>query len=308
MKPTIVILIVLGLVAAMCAVMLVNVLPSIFAGSKTETSEISVLVATRSISAHTELTKADIELSTIDIAQEGGYYANENSYLRDPINAVGKTVSSDISEGQAITKDKIITDPDRAAILKALKPGMRAYPVRLTGDQIVGGLLVPGCFVDVLTMFSTRSGSRGTKGEAVSITVLEKVKVIAVKGELAGHNSDEEGKTSGGSGRASGGGWTVTLLVDTKQAEELQLATQKGTIALTLRNPLDDKLVDHKGTAFDSSKIGAYSDFFNPSSRKEDQPSGVRVSKEIPKNQVQVIKGSQESYEEVQSSQPETKK
>jgi pilus assembly protein CpaB len=302
MKMTIVLLVVLGLVAAVCAMVLVEFIPNLI--NKTDTREISVLKATRSIAANTDLTEDDLELSTIDLSEEAGYYASESAYLTDMINAVGKTVSSDIVAGQPVTKDKIITDPDRATILKALKDGMRAYAVRLSGDQIIGGLLEPGSFVDVLVAFTTRGGSGNTKGEAVSRTFLEKIKVIAIKGELAARSDQNlKGNTSGGVTRSSESGWTVTLLVDTVQAEALQLATEQGRISLTLRNPTDNIKVNSRGTVLDTSKVGDSSMFFDPPSQKDQAPDNDTGNST---DEIQVIVGNKISYETVPASQLQT--
>lgn len=297
MKVTIVLLVVLGLIAAMSAVLLINIWPNVIAGTGIKTDAITVLVAAREIPAHTELKSGDLTEATLDLAQEGGYYANPNAYLKDMINVVGKTVSEDISEGQAITKNKIITDPDRAAILKELRPGMRAYPVKLTDDQIVGGLLSPQCFVDVLVTSRTRAGNRSVRGEAVSKTFLERVKVIAVKGEVEGRSMEEEGapaRTSRG-----GGGWTVTLLVNTTQAEALQLATTQGDISLTLRNPLDEVPVDSPGTVWDSGKIAVRGEFFDESVQEEVSDKSSQENSKTATDSIQIIRGSQVSEEKV---------
>jgi pilus assembly protein CpaB len=306
MKTTIVILVVLGVVAAICAVMLVNLWPRIFnkVSDQPEKKEILVWVAARSIPVYSELKKEDIVEGKIDLAKEVGYYTSEDVYIKDPIYAVGKTVASEIAQGQAITKDKLITDPDRATVLKALKPGMRAYPVKLSSDQIVGGLLTPDSFVDVLVTFSTRSGpgSAVAKGEAVSTTFLEKIKVIAVKGELATRDSAEEGKTSGVRAAANNSGWTVTLLVDTVQAEALQLATERGRISLTLRNPLDDQKVNSPGTVLDTSKIGISSMFFDPPSEKDQKNTSTP---DKPKGEVEVIRGNKTTFEDIKVAEEE---
>ena len=284
MKMTIVLLVVLGLVAAMCAVLLVIFLPSIISGSKTQ-NEITVLKAVRPISAHTDLTQEDLELVTINLSEQVDYYAKPSSYFTDMIDAVGKTVSEDIPAGGPITKNKIITNPDIATMLKALKEGYRAVSVKLSGDQISGGLLYPGCFVDVLAQFATK-GSSGSTGEAVSRIFLDKIKVIAVNGVLASEdNRSAEGKTSGAktSGR---GGLTVTLVVATEQVESLQLATERGSISLALRTPLDNIAVNSKGTVLDPRKMTVFSDFFAPPANSDSTPdqndsnrSGISKSK-----------------------------
>ena len=116
-------------------------------------------------------------------------------------------------------------------------------------------------------------------------------------------NPSQEAKTSDGS-KKSGGGFTVTLLVSTTEAEKLQLATGKGKIALTLRNPLDDLEVDNRGTAFDSERIGAYSDFFDTetSSQKDPSPDSKSQVSKSPKHQVELYRGSNLSYTEVEAS------
>ena len=302
MKVTVIVLVVLGIVAAMCAVLLVNVLPGMLKGED-RANKLKVLVAARSIPIHTELKTEDVREAEIDLAQEAGFYAKPNAYMTDLINVVGKTVSADFSEGQAITKDKIITDPDRAAILRALKPGMRAYPVRLTGDQIVAGLLTPGCFVDVLVTSAMRGGrsAGNAKGEAVSKTFLERIKVIAVKGALAGGSRDEEGKPKRQDSRS--GGWTVTLLVDTAQAEALQLATNRGGISLTLRNPTDEEPVNSKGTVWDSTKIGILGGFFDDTvkgrERSGSAEEGGFVEEGRSTSSVEVRRGREKTFEEV---------
>jgi pilus assembly protein CpaB len=305
MKVTIVILIILGLVAAMSAVLLVNILPGVIAGQESRTNEITVLVAARDIPAYTDLTNEDLTEEIIDLAQEPDEYANPNLYLTKAINVVGKTIKEPISAGQAIMKNKIITDPVQAAIFKDVQPGMRAFPVRLSSDQIVGGLLEPGCYVDVLVTSATRASARNVRGEAVSKTFLERVKVIAVNAEVVKSGMDEEGRAPQAPPRNAG--WTVTLLVNTTQAEALQLAISRGDISLSLRNPLDEEPVDSKGTVWDSSKIGILGEFFDESIQEEttkettDEQTDTTVKKEPKRStlSIQVIEGSKVYEEQV---------
>ena len=270
MKQTVVILVVLGLVAAMCAVLLVKILPNVLAGNEGD-REITVLVTTRVIPAYTQLTKDDLEVDTLNLSDEPADYANPELYLTDLINVVGKVVSEDIPARQPLMKKMIEKDMTRATMMRKLTPGMRAYALKLSAEQIIGGLLKQGSFVDALVTFNTRGSSDKSKGEAVSRTFLENVEVIAVKGILGTSGPDTEGKTSGGPRRASSGGWTVTLLVDTAQAEALQLATERGTVTLTLRNPLYTDRVNSPGTVLDTSKVGDSSMFFDPPTEKEDE-------------------------------------
>ena len=300
MKTTIVVLVILGLVAAMSAVLLVNLLPQLMAKENDKQNQINVLVATRAIPAYTDLTQEDFEVTTMDISDANDFYKNTTVYIKDPVYLVGKTTAAEIAAGQAITQKLIITDPDLATIRKALKPGMRAYPIRLSQDQIVGGLLTPNCFVDVLVTSTTRDRSGGVKGEAVSKTFLERIKVIAVKGALETQNEADDQNPQ----RRSGGGWTVTLLVNTAaEAEALQLATTKGEISLTLRNPTDEEPVNSKGTVWDSSKIGIMGEFFDESVQPDRNQSNDPAKPGPTTRIVEVIKGASSSELKVPATQ-----
>lgn len=48
---------------------------------------------------------------------------------------------------------------------------------------------------------------------------------------------------------------TVTLMVDPKQAEALQLAAENGTISLAIRNPLDETQADIEGTVLSQGRL-----------------------------------------------------
>lgn len=127
--------------------------------------------------------------------------------------------------------------PDFDVIRKVLKPGMQLYTIKMhNAEFVVGEMLEPGCFVDVLVSFPRESSAGNGEDEAVSKALLKKVQVISVKGELDKPiRLDKEGKTS----NSSPSYWKelfVTLAVDTKQAEQLQLASRQGSIKL-VRHP-----------------------------------------------------------------------
>jgi Flp pilus assembly protein CpaB len=113
------------------------------------------------------------------------------------------------------------------------------------------GLLYPGSMVDIVATFRLRLQS--DKGEALSVTLLQGIKVLAVGNETIFSSSEEDEKIIGSRSRSST--VTVTVMVNSRQAEALQLAMQSGNISLAMRNPLDKRLVDPEATILDQGRL-----------------------------------------------------
>ena len=122
-------------------------------------------------------------------------------------------------------------------IRKHLQPGMQLYTIKKSNAEVVEEM-IPGCFVDVLVELPQKSSVGNREDETIYKTLLKKVQVIAVEGELEKPIPlDEGGKIPNSSTYYLG----ITLLLDTKQAEQLQLASKQGDIKL-VPYPLDQPL------------------------------------------------------------------
>ncbi|MHC4758893.1 MAG: Flp pilus assembly protein CpaB, partial [Planctomycetota bacterium] len=129
---------------------------------------------------------------------------------------------------------------------------MRAVSVMLPKEAVSGGLLYPGCVVDVIASFRL-SGAYKDKGQAISTTLLHAVQVLAVDKKTI--VSKQENLPKSTTPQRSSGRITVTLMVDPKQAEALQLAIRHGTISLAMRNPLDKYAVDIDPTVLSEGRL-----------------------------------------------------
>ncbi len=117
-----------------------------------------------------------------------------------------------------------------------INPKMRAISMSIGGAAAVSGLIQPNDRVDVLGSFMLPARSNPQQLEAVTLTVLQDVTVLAVGQTL--------GKAGEGAGRASSGYSTVTFEVTPREAELLAFAeNMKGHLTLTLRNPGDPDYV-----------------------------------------------------------------
>ena len=245
MKWGAVILVVMGLAAALFAAILVKSLLRTDSFSQGGVpSETDVLLASKDLPAMSMIESADVTVQKLAKAKlpEG--------YLSSPAEGIGKILAVRVVEGQVLAESCFIENGAAAQVAASLPAGMRAVSVSLSNDSITGGLLYPGCVVDVLASFKLSSSERG---QALSTTLLREVQVLAVRGTSVVSEKEieqDKGRSSSNYGRV-----TVTLMVDPKQAEALQLATENGMISLALRNPLDKSPVDTEATVLSQGRL-----------------------------------------------------
>jgi pilus assembly protein CpaB len=115
-----------------------------------------------------------------------------------------------------------------------VKPGLRAISLSVGGASAVSSLIQPNDRVDVLGSFSLPSKDSPDELEAVTLTVLQDVSVLATGQEMANARSSRSRQLRSSSYNA------VTLEVTPREAELLVFAQQmKGRITLALRNSGD---------------------------------------------------------------------
>jgi len=111
-----------------------------------------------------------------------------------------------------------ITGPGQRATLSALvKPGMKAVTIRVNDVEGVGGFVLPGDHVDVVL---TRQID---KGSATTQVVLQNTRVLAID-QIADERAQKATVAK-----------SVTLEVDTVDAQKLWLASSVGSLSLLLR-------------------------------------------------------------------------
>ena len=139
------------------------------------------------------------------------------------------------------------------------------------------GLLYPGCVVDVLASFKV--SSKVKLGEAVSTTLLTSIQVMAVENQTVA--SYDEGKKETQSPNSTRQKLLVTLMVESKQAEALQLAMENGRISLAMRNPNDALEVDKDATLLSEGRLAQLARLLAPNVRTE-SPGLTAMELEIP--------------------------
>ncbi|WP_428940329.1 Flp pilus assembly protein CpaB [Fontivita pretiosa] len=230
MKVAVTFLVMLGLLAAVCAMILVKSLTArpLATASGDKDIEVEILVATR------DMTVSEIVDSRSVVTKKVPKSQVPDGALLNPVQVVGKVLTDKMVEGQAFTKACFARPSEGVFLAASLPRGKRAVSVSLSDWSGMAGLLYPGSIVDVLVSFR----APGSSQDSVCTTLLQGLQVLAI-GSQSVASDDYKDKSPGALSGQKVNQRMVTLLVDPKQAEILQLAIQHGSMSLAMRNPLD---------------------------------------------------------------------
>jgi pilus assembly protein CpaB len=153
---------------------------------------------------------------------------------------VNRGVVGSVAENEPLTEGKLAAVGSGAGLPPTITEGMRAVSIRVNEIIGVAGFVIPGTRVDVLV--TVQGGQEGQKEEPQTRAVLSNVQVLT-----AGTRFDQERATKDGKPIKTS---VVTLLLTPQDAETLTLAAAKGSIMLTLRNPLDTAPANTEGARF----------------------------------------------------------
>lgn len=156
---------------------------------------------------------------------------------------VGQYARERILAGEQVLKPRLIKGFEDYGIVIKIPAGYRAMAIPVDKTVGVAGFVRPGDLVDIVAGFNET-----VMGKNMAKVILEKVLVLATDQEL----SEEKRKPEDAK--------TVTVAVTPKQAEELSLALDHGTVRLALRplesveGPLTTEPVVGDGVALADSK------------------------------------------------------
>ena len=252
MKWSVIGLMLFGVVAALSATVLVaslradNTATQVAAREPEEipVPEVDILVAATDMPAMARVDANSLIKKTVleEFAKPG--------YFSDVSQIAGRVLQLPVVTGQVLTPECFAKE---GSLAPYLPKGMRAVSVSLANHAAMVGILRPGSVVDVLV-------SLKTEGEAMSVTILESVQVLAIAADTVVSSEDD-----GAGDRSSRG--MVTLMLTSRQAQMLQLATLHGNLLLAMRSPADDSAADRVGV-----RLGELLPEFLAHSEPEDEP------------------------------------
>ena len=236
--------------AAIAAVLVFVALQNGSDGGKSASSAgatVDVVVAARDIGANTTLTADMLELRAVplDVALSGTYGSVDQligTPTRFPLQAGAQVTGMNIGLGA-------VTDEEDISLV--LPPGMRAVGVEVSEVTGVGGLLLPGNFVDVIAVFP--NAPAGATGEALqnvkSVTLLQNIEVLAVAQEAqqpvpAASEGSEAGASRGqrpDDTERQPDAQSATLAVSPQDAQLLALVHETGGVIWLSLRPAGDQ-------------------------------------------------------------------
>ena len=149
--------------------------------------------------------------------------------IKDLKSTQGRVASTSIYTGEPILEGKLAREGAAGGLSSVLGEGKRAITIQANEIVGVAGYIRPGSRVDIMV------NTRDAKDQSLSKIVLENILVLATA------QDDKRDQTKPKVVSA------VTLEVDPRQAEKIDLARHIGTLSMVLRNSLDKAAVQTVG-------------------------------------------------------------
>jgi pilus assembly protein CpaB len=237
-RPRVVVNLVVSCIVALVAGMLVLKLlrgrhePAAPAPQVTPETLVAVAVMPLARGAHLDESKIKLSPYFEQSIPEGAF--------RGLTELTGRVVSQPLAANEPITKDKLFPVGVSGGIEATIAAGKRAMSVKGTPVLGLGGLIGPGAHIDIYGVYGIAKDDKAAREIPVSKLILQNIPVLAV-----GEDSEKgAAKSAAATANATG---LFTLEVTPDEAEKLALASDKGTLHFTLRNPTDDDIVFTQG-------------------------------------------------------------
>lgn len=227
---------------------------------------VSVVVAGRDVLRGQALTSDDLTLRRMEGPAPSGSFSEAG-----PV--IGRVATSDIQVSQIVFSSSLSAEASDAGIAALVPDGQRAFALRVTEEDIVGGFLQAGDRVDVFVTFpgavyGQQSGiGQAQEDQSKSALLLQDMQVLAVGAAL-----------SSDGGKANAGARTVTVAAPPEALAKLALAGRLGHITLAIRNPGDREIAPAELVALEDLRPGSSS--VSPPEREAEAkgPSGHRIT------------------------------
>jgi len=185
-----------------------------YEANKKTTATKTIVVAKESLRFGTELNAAMLqEVPWPADAMPSGAFATIN----DIVSGGRRVVLAALEANEPVLALKITGAGQRATLSALVKPGMKAVTIRVNDVEGVGGFVLPGDHVDVVLTRQIEKGSATTE------VVLQNTRVLAID-----QSADERAFKAAVAK-------SVTLEVDTVDAQKVWLASSVGSLSLLLR-------------------------------------------------------------------------
>jgi pilus assembly protein CpaB len=152
--------------------------------------------------------------------------------LTSEVDAIDRVAHIPMLKGDVLSDLKLAPKGSGTGMAALIRPGMRAFTIQTASlSSSMAGFLMPGNRVDVLLTIAGQGGADNPTGEGAATTLLQNIEILAAHTSVEAPSANKMDPEQARS---------VTLLVTPGQAAFLDLGQNKGTLHLTMRNPLDE--------------------------------------------------------------------
>lgn len=191
------------------------------------TEYVDIVIAKDNISQKTVLTANMLSTKKIPVQYK------HSRELTDTKDAIGKVALVPINAGQSIHGNHIIRPGEsNEGLAYKIPEGKRAMSVAIDEVSGVSGLIKPGDRVDIISNITIEDPKDDRKQIPFTLVVLQDIEVLSV-GKIL------ETKVGDGGPNITEAR-TITLAVTIEESLPLKSVSERGSISLLLRSPIDD--------------------------------------------------------------------
>lgn len=243
-----------------------NVANSTVQGAASGTQMQSVVVASRAIARGTAIAGDDVMLRGVASPAPSGSFAAASA-------VIGRVATVDILPSQIVLDGALSADKVAAGVSALLPEGQRAFSIRVTEDQIIGGFLRTNDRVDIFvtlpgSIFSKDTSADNREADQSRATMLlQNVVVLAVGDKLSTKGPD-----------AINGVRTVSLAIAPEAVARLALADRLGKVSLAIRNPSDQTVAANASVGLADLGMAPEAEAPLAPAKKAAAPTGHRIT------------------------------
>lgn len=270
MRMSTIIIISAAVISGLIAVFLMQ---SFITSAPKQDAGLKIVVAARSLSFGEIIRETDLQEVAWSASQlpEGGFQSIKQIIQQ---GAPERYALSNIPKSTPIVATQITKPGQKASLASMISEGKSAVTIRVDDVRGVAGFIMPGDRVDVAL---TRINQINHEGYVD--TILRDLRVLAID-QLVKERQDTAQVAK-----------SVTLEVTPIDAEKLRLASEVGTLSLTLRNNKDNesKTVDRITTS-DLSGLDTAAAAHNPNMESNTEPP-TDTPRKLRTNNIRIIRG-----------------
>lgn len=183
-----------------------------------------IIVAKENIPARSRLNVSMLERKRVPLE-----YIHPDA-IEDESYSIGFITSAPIYQGEQVLRSRLVGAEDtKEGLAYKVPKGYRAMAIQINEVSGVGYNIRPGDRVDVMATFDFKIQEQNREITQTSL-ILQNLKVLAMARNM--NAEDIQGEVN-----------TVTLAVSPMEARLLVQATERGSIRLLLRSPVDEEFV-----------------------------------------------------------------